>query len=148
MLVSSDWRGADLGELARQQLAPHLTDNPNRLHLKGEPILLPADLATPFGLVMHELATNAAKYGSLSALSGTVGLSWTVDTRNKPRRLRLVWEERGGPPPGQPKSGGFGSALIDSVIPAAHVDREFRPEGLVCTVEAELPETPEDGGAV
>ena len=148
LLVSSDWRGADLGELARQQLAPHLTDNPNRLHLKGEPILLPADLATPFGLVMHELATNAAKYGSLSALSGTVGLSWTVDTRNKPRRLRLVWEERGGPPPGQPKSGGFGSALIDSVIPAAHVDREFRLEGLVCTVEVELPETPEDGGAV
>jgi two-component system, chemotaxis family, CheB/CheR fusion protein len=148
LLVGSDWRGADLGELARQQLAPHLTDNPNRLHLKGESTLLPADLATPFGLVMHELATNAAKYGSLSASSGTVGLSWTVDTGNKPHRLRLVWEERGGPPPGEPKAGGFGSALIDSVIPAAHVEREFRPEGLVCTVEVELPETPEDGGAV
>ncbi len=148
LLVGSDWQGADLGELARQQLAPHVTDNPKRLLLKGDSILLPADLATPFGLVMHELATNAAKYGSLSVASGTVAVSWTVDTRNKPHRLRLVWEERDGPPPGEPKAGGFGSALIDSVIPGARVEREFRPEGFVCTVEVELPETPEDGAAV
>ena len=148
LLVGSEWQGADLGELAREQLAPHLTDNPKRLHLKGDLVLLPADLATPFGLVMHELATNAAKYGSLSVSRGTVGVSWTVDTRNKPHRLRLVWEERGGPPPGEPKAGGFGSALIDSVIPGAHVRREFRPEGLVCTVEVELPEAPQDGAAV
>ena len=148
LLVGSEWQGADLGELARQQLAPHLTDNPKRLHLKGDSILLPADLATPFGLVMHELATNAAKYGSLSVSRGTVGVSWTVDTRNKPHWLRLVWEERGGPPPGEPKAGGFGTALIDSVIPGARVEREFRPEGFVCTVEVELPETPEDGATV
>jgi two-component system CheB/CheR fusion protein len=148
LLVGSDWQGAELAELARQQLAPHLTDHPNRLHLKGDSILLPADLATPFGLVMHELATNAAKYGSLSVSSGTVGVSWTVDTRNKPHRLRLVWEERGGPSPGEPKAGGFGSTLIDSVIPGAHVEREFRPAGLVCTMEVELPEKSEDGAGV
>ena len=148
LLVGSDWQGADLTELARQQLAPHLTDNPNRLQLKGDSVLLPADLATPFGLVMHELGTNAAKYGSLSVSSGTVGVSWTVDTGNKPHRLRLVWKERGGPPPGEPKAGGFGSALIDSVIPGARVEREFRPEGFVCTVDVELPETPEDGAVV
>jgi two-component system, chemotaxis family, CheB/CheR fusion protein len=148
LLVGSDWQGADLAELARQQFAPHLTDNPNRLHLKGDSVLLPADLATPFGLVMHELATNAAKHGSLSVSSGTVGVSWTVDTRNNPRRLRLVWEERGGPPPGEPKAGGFGSTLIDSVIPGTHVEREFRPAGLVCTIEVELPEASEDGAGV
>jgi len=71
-----------------------------------------------------------------------------VDTRNKPHRLRLVWEERGGPPPGEPKADGFGSALIDSVIPGARVEREFRPEGLACAVEVELPKAPEDGAAV
>jgi two-component system, chemotaxis family, CheB/CheR fusion protein len=145
LLVGSDWQGADLGELARDQLAPHLTDKPNRLHLKGDTILLPADLATPFGLVLHELATNAAKYGSLSASNGTVTVSWTVDTRNQPHRLRLVWKERGGPSPGKPKAGGFGSTLIDSVIPGARVEREFRPEGFACTIEVELPETPEYG---
>jgi two-component system CheB/CheR fusion protein len=145
LLVGSDWQGADLGELAREQLAPHLTDNPNRLHLDGDSILLPADLATPFGLVLHELATNAAKYGSLSVSNGTVGVSWTEDARNKPHRLRLIWEERGGPPPGKPKAGGFGSALIDSVIPGARVEREFRPVGFACTIEVELPEMPEYG---
>jgi two-component system CheB/CheR fusion protein len=97
---------------------------------------------------MHELATNAAKHGSLSVSSGTVGVSWTADTRNNPRRLRLVWEERGGPSPGEPKAGGFGSTLIDSVIPGAHVEREFRPAGLVCTIEVELPEKSEDGAGV
>jgi len=148
LLVGSDWQGADLAELAFQQLAPHVTDNPKRLHLKGDSVLLPADLATPFGLVMHELATNAAKYGSLSVSRGTVGVSWTVDARNKPHRLRLVWEERGGPPAGEPKASGFGTALIDSVIPGAHVQRQFRPEGFVCTIEVELPEALEDGAAV
>ena len=51
LLVGSEWRGADLGELARQQLAPYITDNPNRLRLEGDPVSLPADLATPVGLV-------------------------------------------------------------------------------------------------
>jgi two-component system, chemotaxis family, CheB/CheR fusion protein len=77
-LAGSDWQGADLGALARAQLEPYTSENPDRLHLNGEPISLPADVATPFGLILHELATNAAKHGSLSDPSGTVRLSWSL----------------------------------------------------------------------
>jgi two-component system CheB/CheR fusion protein len=145
LLVGSDWKGADLAELARQQLAPYITDNPDRLRLQGEPILLPADLATPFGLVLHELATNAAKYGSWSVVAGTVSVSWTLSRRNNQRVLKLVWQEGGGPRLAKPKASGFGNTLIDSVITAARVEREFRPAGFVCTLEIALPEVADDG---
>jgi len=145
LLVGSDWKGADLAELARQQLAPYITDIRDRLRLQGEAILLPADLATPVGLVLHELATNAAKHGSLSVATGTVGVSWSTNGRNNGRRLKLVWEERGGPSGAPPKTDGFGNALIDSVIPGAQVAREMRPGGLVCTIDLALPEAADNG---
>jgi two-component system, chemotaxis family, CheB/CheR fusion protein len=144
LLVGSDWKGADLAELARQQLAPYITDNPDRLRLQGAAVLLTADLATPVGLVLHELATNAAKYGSLSLASGTVTLSWTIAAENKQRTLKLIWEEGGGPPATKAKTRGLGNALIDSAIPRAHVVREFRPGGLFCTIELPLPEAADD----
>jgi len=139
LLVESEWKGADLGELARQQLEPHLSDDADRLHIEGEPVLLPADLATPFGLVLHELATNAAKYGALSTPSGRVGVSWTV-ARGSPRHLRFEWKETGGPLVRRPTSSGFGSTLIDSAITGAKVKHELTREGLVCTIDVELPE--------
>ena len=146
LLVSSDWQGADFAELARQQLAPYITDNPNRLRLQGPPLSLSADLATPFGLVLHELATNAAKHGSLSVGAGTVTLSWTISETNPQRSLKVVWEEGGAPNATEIKSVGMGSALIDRVIPGAQVEREYRPGGLVCTIELPMPEATKDGG--
>jgi two-component system, chemotaxis family, CheB/CheR fusion protein len=143
LLVGTDWKGADFAELARQQLAPYITDNPNRLRLQGSSISLPADLATPFGLVLHELATNAAKHGSLSVANGTVTLSWTTTAGNPERVLKVVWQESGGPSVGEPRSAGFGGALIDSVIPGAQVERKFPPDGFVCTIELPLREETE-----
>src|SRR5262249_55054800 len=65
LIVGSNWKGADLGALTRSQLEPYAaTDNPKRLRIEGEPVVLPPDLALPFGLVLHELATNAAKHGA------------------------------------------------------------------------------------
>jgi two-component system CheB/CheR fusion protein len=145
LLVGSDWKGADLAELARQQLAPYITDNPNRLRLDGEPTSLSADLATPLGLVLHELATNAAKYGSLSVSTGAVTVSWANSMRNNHRVLMLIWKETGGPGAGKPRATGLGDALINHVIPGAHVERKFEPGGLVCTIEMTLTETVEDG---
>ncbi len=139
LLVSSDWQGADLAELARQQLAPYITDNPDRLRLQGPPLSLSADLATPFGLVLHELATNAAKHGSLSVGAGTVSLSWTISETKPPRSLKVVWEEGGAPNAAETMSEGMGSALIDRVIPGAQVEREYQPGGLVCTIELPMP---------
>jgi two-component system, chemotaxis family, CheB/CheR fusion protein len=144
LLVGSDWQGADLGELARQQLAPYVSAAPKRLRLEGEPLLLPAGLATPFGLVLHELATNAAKHGSLSLAKGTVKLAWSVNERNNQHVLKVIWEENGGPRTAKPTAAGFGSTLIDSAIPGAHVERKFRPTGLVCTIDVVLPEAADD----
>jgi two-component system CheB/CheR fusion protein len=144
LLAGSDWQGADLAELARQQLAPYTAGKPERLRLQGETTLLPADLASPFGLVLHEFAANAAKHGALSVPTGTVGISWTIDTRNSRHVLRVVWQESGGPPVGEPKVGAFDSSLIDSVIPGVRAVHEFRPEGLVCTIELALPDRAEE----
>ncbi len=147
LLVSSDWKGADFADLARQQLAPYITDNLNRLRLQGPSLSLPADLATPFGLVLHELATNAAKYGSLSVGAGTVSLSWTVSASDPQRSLKVVWEESGAPNATETRSEGMGSALIDRVIPGAQVEREYQPGGLLCTIELPMPELTQDAGA-
>ncbi len=147
LLVSSDWKGADFADLARQQLAPYITDNPDRLRLQGPSLSLPADLATPFGLVLHELATNAAKYGSLSVGAGTVSLSWTISETNPQRSLKVVWEESGAPNATETRSEGMGSALIDRVIPGAQVEREYQPGGLLCTIELPMPELTQDAGA-
>jgi len=140
LLVESDWRGADFATLVRRQLDPYLSDNPARINVDGEPIALPADIATPFGLVLHELATNAAKHGSLSREGGKVEVSWTDGTRNNQRLLSVEWKESGGPPVKEPTIAGFGSSLIEKGIPNAAVSREFRPSGLVCTIKLALPD--------
>jgi len=140
LLMQSEWKGADLRELARQQLAPHASDRPDRVRIEGEPILLPPDLATPFGLVLHELATNAAKHGALSNHTGQVTANWATDGRNNSRSLKFDWTETGGPDVREPGVKGFGSTLIDTAIPGAQVKREFRRNGLACTIEVALPE--------
>ncbi len=139
LLVESDWKGTDLATLARCQLEPYASSNPGRARIVGEPIFLSADLATPFAIVFHELATNAAKYGSFSQQSGSVELSWTMRTRDDQPLLVVIWRERGGPGVKQPNSAGFGTQLIERAIPNATVSREFGAEGLVCTIEVPLP---------
>jgi two-component system CheB/CheR fusion protein len=134
LLVASEWAGADLGDMAREQLQPYIAESAERLRISGEPVVLPADVATPFGLVLHELATNAAKYGALSRRKGTVSLSWTVQSRNNERLVTVVWKEQGGPAVKPPKASGLGSTLIDRAIPNATVKRDFSADGLVCTI--------------
>jgi two-component system, chemotaxis family, CheB/CheR fusion protein len=141
LLVESDWKGADLGELARQQLQAHTTENPNHLRIEGEPIALPPDLATPFGLVLHELATNATKHGALSTANGQVSVTWSVRQRNNHRMLVFEWKEMSAPQVSRTPTSGFGSTLIQSAIPGAQVNRAFRKDGFVCTIELDLPES-------
>ncbi|MGC1280053.1 MAG: sensor histidine kinase, partial [Xanthobacteraceae bacterium] len=130
---------------AHQQLNAYGGENPDRLRIAGEAVLLPADVATPFGLVLHELATNAAKYGALSNQTGKVSVTWTVSRGNKGRLIRVEWLETGGPPVQKPAAGSFGTTLIESAIPGATVKREFRAGGLACTIELELPEAAQNG---
>jgi two-component system CheB/CheR fusion protein len=141
LLVQSEWKGADLRDLARQQLGAYATDNPDRVRIAGEPILLPPDLATPFGLVLHELATNAAKHGALSNNAGQVTADWSTNGRNNERFLTFEWKEADGPAVQQPGAQGFGSTLIDTAIPGAKVNREFRRDGFACRIQLPLPES-------
>jgi two-component system CheB/CheR fusion protein len=145
LLVQSDWKGADLGALARVQLEPYISENPDRLRIEGEPVSLAPDLATPFGLVLHELATNAAKYGSLREEHGTVCVSWTLTPGNDHNMLTVIWREQDGPPVKAPERTGFGTSLIERGIPNATVTREYRHDGLVCTIKLPLHETRDDG---
>ncbi len=140
LLVDSDWRGADLRALAQSQLQLYTPAGSNRVRLTGEPVNLPAELATPLALVLHELATNAAKYGALSNDTGGVELSWTVDTEDNRRVVNMVWQERNGPPVQPVQRTGFGSVLIRDGLPGARVRLDMPPEGLVCTIALPLPE--------
>jgi two-component system, chemotaxis family, CheB/CheR fusion protein len=145
LLVEARWAGTEFGALARNQLAAYLTDGPQRLRLQGDPVRLAPDYATPFGLVLHELATNAVKYGALSVEKGQVQLRWRLERTNGTRLFRMVWQESGGPPVAAPDRMGFGGSLIERGLPGATVSRVFAREGLTCTIELELPEDTEDG---
>jgi two-component system CheB/CheR fusion protein len=147
LLVESDWRGADLAQLARQQLGAYMPQKPDRLRIEGEPLGLPADIATPFGLVLHELATNAAKHGALSNRTGKVTVTWASSRRNNERVLRFDWKETGGPAGRRPATKGFGSTLVETAVPNAKVKREFRGDGMVCTIELSWPESVQDAVA-
>jgi two-component system CheB/CheR fusion protein len=140
LLSESHWHGADMGELARHQLAPYAADDGRRLVIEGEPVSLPADIATPFGLVLHELATNAAKHGSLSIPGGAVELTWRCEVDEGRRVLTVTWRESKGQPVKPPNRKGLGSTLIEHAIPGAAVSRDFAPDGLVCTITVPLPE--------
>jgi two-component system, chemotaxis family, CheB/CheR fusion protein len=138
LLVNGEWTGADLEAIARDQLEPYLDEKPPRVSLQGPPVTLPSEAATPFGLLMHELATDAAKYGALSAPRGKVVVKWEVIDGGRGRHLRLVWSEQNGPPVSPPGKQGFGSQLIEHGLAEARVQRDFRPAGLVCTIELPL----------
>ena len=131
LLTASQWEGAELGELVREQLAPSIV-GADRLALSGPSIKLPPGLATSLGLVLHELSTNAAKYGALSAPGGKVHVSWSVHGTGRTRELQLDWRESGGPTVVPPREKGFGSTLIEY---SGKVTQTFDPEGLHCTVE-------------
>jgi PAS domain S-box-containing protein len=144
LLTTRSWRGADLGELASQQLAPYSTIEPARLVLAGEPVALTPRAALTLSMVFHELATNAAKYGALSAPAGRLDVRWSVDkgAGGAPDVVNLTWRESGGPPVAPPARRGFGSRLIErstSELDGA-MRYEFDPSGVRYSVA--IPLTP------
>src|SRR5262249_3649146 len=120
------------------QLEPYLAADPQRVRMKGPSAMLPSEAATPFGLLVHELATNATKYGALSTSRGTVKIMWEIIRGENGHRLSWVWTEQDGPPVSRPTKTGFGSELIAHGLADASVQRDFRPEGFICTVELPL----------
>lgn len=139
VLTANDWKGAELGSLARHLLSPYIANEDSHLSISGPEINLPAEYAVPFGLIFNELATNALKYGALSVPGGKIDLSWRVESSaGADSKLILTWRERGGPKITAPGPHGFGSALIERSLAGAKVERQFDMEGLTCTVELTL----------
>jgi two-component system CheB/CheR fusion protein len=137
LLLQENWNGAGLRALVTSQLGAQLVDGHDRVEISGPEVMLPGRLATPFGLFLHELATNALKYGSLSNETGRVTLDWQLKGNAGGNVLKIKWVEKDGPRP-QVQEAGFGSYIIDNGLPGAQVKREFRPEGMICTVSVSL----------
>ena len=125
LMVSSNWKRAQLESLARRQLGAQLFENAGRLRQEAPAVMLPADIATPFGLLLHELGTNALKYGALSGESGTVSLTWHLRPEESGPLLEVIWLEQGGPAPDKIFKPGFGSYLIENGLPRAQVKRDI-----------------------
>jgi two-component sensor histidine kinase len=106
--VETRWTGAELSAIARQELAPYLGED-GRVRIEGQEALLEPNAAQAFAVVLHELATNAAKYGALSDENGTIELTWS---RNADGKLLLRWTETGGPRVQRPERQGFGSVIL------------------------------------
>jgi two-component system CheB/CheR fusion protein len=96
-LVNQDWRGAALEELVRQQLLAFASGDAGRVKIQGPSVIVSPNAAQTIGLALHELATNASKYGALSRPSGRVVVQWKIEPANEIPRFRMSWRERGGP---------------------------------------------------
>ena len=113
LLVKHEWKGVHLEELIRFQLSPFEDLIGNRVELNGPPLFISATAAQALGMAMHELATNASKYGALSEPHGRVDVHWHLaDAENGEQTFIMSWSERGGPPVVEPARRGFGSKVI------------------------------------
>jgi two-component sensor histidine kinase len=132
MMSASPSGAVRLKELAATQLEPFAVDHPGRLELVGPDLYVAPATAQSLGLVLHEMATNAAKYGAWSTEHGKVRLDWSEDATG----LTIVWSEHDGPAAKAPSRSGFGSSLIEMMIERSlggTVQRDYQPEGLVAT---------------
>jgi two-component sensor histidine kinase len=134
LFVQTRWIGAELSAIARQELTPYLEKGELRARIDGPQVLLEPDAAQSIAVIVHELATNAAKYGALSAADGRIDLSWSHESNG--RRLELRWTEPGGPPAQAPTREGFGGRIIRQLAGTVNGSARFdrRPEGLDCEI--------------
>jgi PAS domain S-box-containing protein len=140
VLTRENWEGAELREIVDEAVAPYRRDDKDRFEIKGPKLRLQPRAALAIAMALHELATNAAKYGSLSISSGHVAIQWSI-TSGKLRLLNLRWEEKNGPPVSPPSRKGFGTRLIQRSLAldlGGSVDLAYEPTGVVCVVTAPL----------
>ena len=136
VLTRQNWETATISEIISGATAPHHAGD-GRVTMSGPVVELEPKSAVALGLAMHELATNAVKHGALSSLQGQVAVRWSADGG----LLRLTWTETGGPAVVPPPHRGFGARMLEQGLAEelrGAVRLDFRPEGLVCTVEAAL----------
>jgi two-component sensor histidine kinase len=136
VLSLSSWQGAEIRKLIDEELAPYSTGE--QIDLSGPEVQLEPATAQTVALALHELVTNSAKYGALSALSGRLSVNW----EDQAGLLKVIWGETGGPPVEKPVSRGFGTRSVIASIESqlgGHAEFDWRPEGLVCRLSVPLP---------
>jgi two-component sensor histidine kinase len=137
LLSATQWQGISVLELVRRELAPYATRG--NTDISGPEVILRAEAGQALGMVLHELATNAAKYGALSTQNGRVSIAWQQLLNGHPRsQLILQWSEVGGPSVIAPQHSGFGMSTIRDLIPyefGGTVDLAFGPSGVRCRLE-------------
>ena len=136
LLTQTDWYGATLEDVIARELASFKA----RASIDGPPIRLTPNATQGFALVIHELCTNAAKYGALSTPAGKLEIRWSVEEGGDEPRLMFRWQERGGPRLAPPQRTGFGTTLLNSAISGGDGTPriEYAPEGVRYTLEVPL----------
>jgi two-component sensor histidine kinase len=141
ILSAKKWDGADIKDVVIGVMAPFEGPNPERIQLSGPSLQLSARCVVMVSMVLHELATNAVKYGALSAPGGTIKINWAGHTDLAEPRAELQWREVGGPAVQEPKQSGFGSTLIQQGFAAQLKGKStltFSADGVTCTLEFPL----------
>jgi two-component sensor histidine kinase len=141
LLTRRQWAGIGLRELMEQALSPFTSAADSAIRMDGPDLRLSAQAALALAMVLHELATNAAKYGGLSVPSGRIDLRWSIATQDDARWLELTWMEKDGPPVSEPARRGFGARLIERSIGmelGGKVELRFLSAGLQCFVTLPL----------
>lgn len=134
LLNETSWDGATLRDVFKAELKPYQDADRRRVLLEGVPVELEPKRAVALGLIVHELATNAAKYGALSRPDGRIEIRWEVSDYGGAPQVNLTWQERGGPPVSKPRDNGFGSRLIERSVRGdlgGDAEAEWSPDGLV-----------------
>jgi two-component sensor histidine kinase len=129
LICKSDEEGAAIGDVLTSELSAY---DIARVTMSGDPLMLPPKLAVTFALLLHELATNAAKYGALSTSQGRIGITWTRTGQD----LHVQWVESGGPDVAPPTKFGFGTRLLKHALSPFHgkIETRFERSGIVCDV--------------
>ncbi len=133
LLSNVDWEGASLIDLIRSQLRHYEDRFDEKIHLEGPDLFLKPEAAQNIGIALHELSTNAAKYGALSVPGGSISISWHVKKDTDIPRLHMTWQESGGPAVAAPGHKGFGHVVMDRITGQAlggTSRADFNPAGV------------------
>ena len=144
VLTRENWIGADLREIIDGAVQPYRSWGGSRVRIKGPEVRLLPQTALALAMALHELATNAVKYGALSNASGQVDIAWTVLSGDQHERILMRWKESGGPPVQPPTRRGFGTRLIERSLAhdlGGEATIDFASEGVVCTICAPVEPT-------
>ena len=138
VLVRQDWTGASIRDLVSAQLMPFVREDGASIDMSGENFILKPDAVQNLGFALFELGTNAVKYGALAARSGKIAISWELVEHEGRKYVRLVWQEKGGPPVSPPARKGFGLQVIERDLAQeldGSVNLDFQATGLICTLD-------------